>query len=356
MNIREIPVRNIYHMLCYAFRTLRQAPYRTAGTERFEHAEDLFAEILQIALSQQIKSGLYREYRDRTESLAGLRGRLLMPGTLQNKAALRQELCCEFDELTEDNLFNRILKAAALTLRQSPLVADSRRRRLGRLCLALEQVSECDPARIDWSALTYHRDNLNYRMLAFLCRLILEKRIYGPDESGEPRESFLSEEKFWWIFQNFLLNWFKFHHPELMPAPEGIAWALDAPAGDALLPAMMTDIVLHLPGGRRMILDAKFYQDVLQERFGKSSWHSAHVYQLFSYVKNMDRRNTGLVSGILVYAQTNEGAQRALYRISGNDIGIVTLDLSRTFPEIHAALEAIPSFFSRACAEGSGHA
>lgn len=54
--------------------------------------------------------GLYKEYVTKHETLSVMRGKLDMPETIRNRIQRRQKLACEFDELSENNLFNQILK------------------------------------------------------------------------------------------------------------------------------------------------------------------------------------------------------------------------------------------------------
>ena len=59
------------------------------------------------------------------------------------------------------------------------------------------------------------------------------------------------------------------------------------------LPIMQTDIFLRLKE-KILILDAKYYGRSLQQQFDKYTLHSGNVYQIFTYVKNQDKDNTGL--------------------------------------------------------------
>ena len=56
-----IPVKNIYHMLSYAWRNLRHGDYARLGHEDFTHLHDLFAAIVTCGLSGLLRRGLYRE-------------------------------------------------------------------------------------------------------------------------------------------------------------------------------------------------------------------------------------------------------------------------------------------------------
>ena len=66
------------------------------------------------------------------------------------------------------------------------------------------------------------------------------------------------------------------------------------------------------------------------------------VYQIFSYVKNHDVHESGDVSGMLLYAKTDEDVTpNATLSISGNLISVKTLDLNCEFDEIKLQLDEI---------------
>ena len=74
--MNKILIKNIYHMLSYAFRTLKQNNFKKIESEKFEKIEDLFAEILARGVSQQLKQGLYKEYVLVNEDLTTIKGRI----------------------------------------------------------------------------------------------------------------------------------------------------------------------------------------------------------------------------------------------------------------------------------------
>ena len=52
---KGILIKNIYYMLAYAFRVLRQKNYENIASEEFDEVQDLFAAILTNGISQQLK-------------------------------------------------------------------------------------------------------------------------------------------------------------------------------------------------------------------------------------------------------------------------------------------------------------
>ena len=66
------------------------------------------------------------------------------------------------------------------------------------------------------------------------------------------------------------------------------------------------------------------------------------MYQIFTYVKSKDIQRTGNVSGVLLYAKTDEEIiPDNDYMIDGNKISVKTLDLNKDFPAIAKQLNTL---------------
>ena len=102
-------------MICYAFTNLKFGDLKNISVEGFENIHDLFAKILSEGIANQLKRGLYREYLSRTENLLTLRGKVDVTGAVKNFFSGRKLLSCNYDELSENNLLNQILKTTAIT-------------------------------------------------------------------------------------------------------------------------------------------------------------------------------------------------------------------------------------------------
>jgi 5-methylcytosine-specific restriction enzyme subunit McrC len=85
---------------------------------------------------------------------------------------------------------------------------------------------------------------------------------------------------------------------------------------------------------------------MMQKQFEKYSIHSCNLYQIFTYVKNKDVNNEGKVSGMLLYAKTEEEVAPDMDAIfSGNRIMVKTLDLNQPFNNIKKQLSNIIELF-----------
>lgn len=345
-NDKGILVRNIYYMLSYAFQELRKNNYDEISKEDFEYIQDLFADILYKGISYQLKQGLYREYIERKDTLSVLKGKLDIQGTIRNRIRRKNTLSCEYDELSEDNIFNQILKTTAGILIRERYVKPQHKNQLKSLMPFFDGVNEMDPFNIHWNMMRFQRNNQTYKMLMNICYFILDGMLMTT-ESGAYKMATFSDEHMNRLFEKFVLEYYRHHFPKLSAYPDQIGWDItdrDTAAID-FLPTMKTDITLH-SGDRTLIIDTKYYGRMMQEQFDKQTIHSGNLYQIFTYVKNLDKDNTGLVSGMLLYARTQEEIAPDLDASFGkNRIMVRTLDLNCDFPAIQTQLHNIVATF-----------
>ena len=194
----------------------------------------------------------------------------------------------------------------------------------------------------------YQRNNRNYELLLNICYFVLNG-MRQTTEDGNYKLLAFSDEHMERLYERFILEYYKQHHPELKPAAPIIEWNhTEEPDGQMIqfLPKMKTDIAL-IKGEKTLIIDAKYYGRSMIERYDKTTLRSAHIYQIFAYVKNMDNDNSGNVSGLLLYAKTEEEVfpDGEPFVIGGNSIGARTLDLNQEFSKIEEQLDIIANSF-----------
>jgi len=347
-NDKGIYIKNIYYMLCYAFQTLKRSNFERVAAEEFDFVQDLFAAILAKGVAKQLKQGLYREYISQYETLSTMRGKLDMPETIRTRIQRKQKLACKFDELSENNLFNQVLKTTMLYLLRDDGVSKEHKAELNKVLVFFGGVSTLDPASIKWSQLYYQRNNKNYEVLLNICYFVMDGMLQTTEE-GEYKMASFSDEHMARLYEKFVLEYYRRHHKYLSEARAAqVKWDLVGENNEAMvqfLPVMQTDIFLRFKE-KVLILDAKFYGRTLQKQFDKSTLHSNNIYQIFTYVKNQDKDNTGNVAGMLLYAKTDEDiTPDCVFNIGGNQIGAKTLDLNKDFRLIAAQLDKIAKQF-----------
>jgi 5-methylcytosine-specific restriction enzyme subunit McrC len=167
-------------------------------------------------------------------------------------------------------------------------------------------------------------------------------------ESGEYAMHTFSDEHMSRLYEKFILEYYKRHHPECKPRAAQVKWNFDmdqvSAESSAVLPIMQTDIFLEI-GSRTLIIDAKYYSHSLSEHIGKNVHHTNNFYQINSYVLNYYVEHTVKDDGMLLSAQTqNEGVMNYSYpHRDGNVFYVKSLDLNQDFDSIKAQLENIIS-------------
>lgn len=342
---KSIFIKNIYYMLSYAFQDLRPDHEDDIAGEDFERIHDLFASILAKGIARQLKQGLHREYLRRAEDLTALRGKLDLAGTIKSRLARRRVISCEYDDLSEDNPINRILKTTAMILLHHGDVSDEHREELRRIIPFFSGIEEIDPSHVRWSSIRYTRNTRSYRMLMSVCQLVLQGMLLT-NERGEMRlMTYIKPEYMARLYEKFILRYYAVECHIAKTCSPQIKWALDNCFG-AMLPIMQSDIAL-IRDSRVLIIDAKYYTHSTNENRGIHSIHSGNLYQIFTYVKNKEAElaSAGVphkVSGMLLYAKTDEDIQPdGVYQMSGNQISVKTLDLDQSFDVIRSQLDAI---------------
>ena len=273
-------IKNIYYMLSYAFTVLNQGEYEDIAVEEFENIHDLFAAILSKGIGRQLKQGLYREYLNRKEDITVVRGKIDIPGTIKNQLARKIVVTCEYDELSENNLMNQIIKTAVMLLIGCKRVKQEYKDDLKKEMLFFSNIDSLDPSAIRWSSIRFQRNNSTYRMLIGLCQLIIEGMLLTTD-SGEYRlRSFINERQMERLYEKFILEYYAKECPQVKAVASQIPWALDD-GMSKMLPVMQSDITLS-KGSNVLIIDAKFYAHTTQERFDLHTIHSNNLYQIFT--------------------------------------------------------------------------
>lgn len=297
-----------------------------------------------VWISQQLKQGLHKEYITKNEDLSVMRGKLDIYGTIKNQIQRKKSLSCEYDELSVNNIFNQILKTTMTILIRDSGVKKSHKADLKKIILFFHDIDIIEPSRIRWSSLMYQRNNKNYEMLINICYFVLDGMLQTTDKGNYKMMTF-SDEHMHRLYEKFVLEYFKRHHSYLSEVRAAqVKWNLATDTEESMirfLPAMQTDIFLRYKE-KVLIIDTKYYGNSMQKQYDKVTIHSGNMYQIFTYVKNQDVENNGRVSGMLLYAKTEEAiTPDCSFVIGGNKISVKTVDLNKEFKLIAAQLDKI---------------
>jgi len=339
----NIRIKNIYYMLSYAYRTLRETGFDNVAAESFDNIHDLFAAIIILGVGRQVKRGLHRDYIPKEEILPGVRGRIRVSDSIKQQTLFHRKLACAYDDFSENTLHNQALKSTMLMLLQHGHVKPENKKALRKLLLYFGDVTKVAPTAIRWDALRFHRHNSSYRMLVGICRLAIKGLLLTTEAGSLRLATWLQDEEMHLLYERFVLSYYQTHHPNYAPRAAYIEWNLWDDADIAFLPSMKTDITLT-NGGKQLVIDTKYYGQTMQtnSRFESATLISSNIYQIYTYVKNSDKGATGNVAGVLLYAKTDEEiTPDHSFNFGGNIISLRTIDLNREWNLITEQLDKL---------------
>ena len=344
-----IKIQNIYYMLAYAFSVLKEDSFKNVATENFENAADLFAAIIAKGISNQIKRGLGKEYLSKIDLLSSPIGKIDVSASIKGQTMVKKQLCCEFDEYSENAYINQILKTTSMLLRRSSNVCTQQKQALKKVMQFFENVDELNPRHIEWTKIKYHRNNATYKMLINICYLVICGMLMSEKNGTNKLSKYVDDQRMYSLYERFLLQYYKKHYPDYKVSAAQIEWNVDNDIVD-FLPLMKSDITIEYIG-KTLIIDAKYYSHTMQKNdmYNTQTLHSGNLYQIFTYVKNKDIENSGSVGGVLLYAKTDEDITPDNdYFMSGNQISVKTLDLGVDFDKIKNQLNfMVENFFGK---------
>jgi 5-methylcytosine-specific restriction enzyme subunit McrC len=337
----EIPIVNIYYLLCYAWDALEEKDaLLEVGNVDSNNLLELFARVLVNGTRRLLRRGLDRGYLPCEEEISGVRGKLLVTQTLRRNLLRRARAACAWDELEYDTAPNRVLKATLQRLHDADKLDAGIRADVYDLLRWLAPVRAMKLHADHFRRIQLHRNNRIYSFLLNISEFIHENWL-PTEQGGARRFRDFVRDGLPALFEKFIFN---FYDREL-PA----AWSVSAPvirwqietrnqdAGD-LLPLMKTDVCIKGPG-RAIILDAKFYAEALKSGpYGSPKLQSGNLYQLFTYLRQKSgEAGWENAEGILLYPRTNRDFC-AEFITHGHRIRALTLDLFQPWETIRRQL------------------
>ena len=333
-------------MLSYVFRNLNSIGDAYLNNEEFDNIQDLFARILYLGISNQIKRGIYKEYEEQQENLNCLKGKINISESISTMSLINKKLVCEFDEYSENNLFNQILKTTCLLLIRKGSLKLTNKKALKNILLYFSNVDEINLKEVKWKQLSFHRNNLTYKMLLNICYLVANGLLQTTEGGNLRLTNYLDDQTLHKIYEKFILEFYRTEYKEFNANPSYIKWDVCTDDHLEFLPNMQSDIMLTYER-KCLIIDAKFYSHTMQTQYEKKSFISGNLYQIFTYVKNKEAdENFDEVAGMLLYAKTNEDVTPDNdYIISNNKISVKTLDLNNKWDLIKKQLDNVVQNF-----------
>jgi 5-methylcytosine-specific restriction enzyme subunit McrC len=342
-----VPIRNVWHMLVYAWKELRLLNRWQVDVESAPTLDGLFAKILGNLVRERLRIGLGRNYTSTEQLLNGLRGRVDFDRSLKRLAFQNGHAFCHFQIFSANVLKNQIIRSTLHGLAQRGDFGKNRtdaslmRHQLRRLVRDLDHIDLIELKRDVIRRQELERDDHDYRLMLAICHIILQRQMPTEIEGSTKLYGVDRDWKFLWkLFEAFVANFFALRLTDwTIVTHKTMYWPTDG--GTEFLPMMKPDIVMRNKAtGKLIVLDTKFSSHSLTTgQFGNLTFNRDHLFQIYAYLRSQEEKSDDHQSatGILLYPSANYHLSEST-RIQGHIVRWETVDLTKPWPDIEAFL------------------
>lgn len=343
----RVPIRNVWHMLVYAWKELRLLNRWQVDVESAPTLDGLFAKILGSLVRERMRIGLGRNYTSTNQLLHGLRGRVDFDKSLKRLAFQNGLAFCNFQIFSANVLKNQIIRSTLHSLSQrgdfgsDRKVASLVRHQLRRLVRDLDHIDLIGLKPDVVRRQELQRDDHDYRLMLAICHIIVQRQM--PTESTGNRKLYgmdRDQDFLWKLFETFVANFFKLRLTDwAVVTHKTMYWPTEGET--EFMPVMKPDIVMkHKPTGQLVVLDTKFTSHILTiGQHGNSTFSRDHLFQIYAYLRSQEEKSGDHQSatGLLLYPSAHYHLSESI-RIQGHIVRWETVDLTRPWQQIEAAL------------------
>jgi 5-methylcytosine-specific restriction enzyme subunit McrC len=345
----DIPIRNLWHMLLYAWEQSDLVGKWKSDVESAPTLDALLASILAHLLRQRLRIGLDRDYRSYERETPGLRGRVLFRESIKKLSLQHGRTVSRFDLFTHDISKNQIIRSTLVQLLNTADFGEFRsesakelRANLRGLVRSMSDVTLVPLRMQDIVSAQRKRNDRDYALMLTICRFLVEHLM--PTESAGAAKTPLirrSDVRFLYkLYEDFVAKFYKIHLKNWFVRPQHVfKWPVQDIAG--FLPTMKPDIVFeHRVSGHIVVLDTKFTSKSLQEgQYQTLRFSRDHLFQIYSYVKSQEERSDCYRSstGILLYPVANHRLSESIL-VQGHRLRWETVDLAKNWSDIEKYL------------------
>jgi 5-methylcytosine-specific restriction enzyme subunit McrC len=302
----KVGLPNVFFLLSYGAGLTRWRE------ESFPFAEDDFFEAIAWLVEAEIRraasTGLVRDYREREEALATVRGRIDLAAQVRRQGQ-PIPLDCRYQEYDEDTELNRVVKAALHRLLRVPSLDRQLALELRHHHRLFAAVADVDYPPSVVPNLAFSRLNEAWRPAARLAQLLLRADSVRDAMGSVAAISFTVDMNK--LFERFV--------ERIVDEEAGLqGWELQARGKRRLTASvlMQPDLILRRGGVDCAVGDVKY------KRLAAADWPHADLYQLLAYCVALR-----LSRGLLVYAEAGK-PRRETVAEAGIALDVIGVDLA----------------------------
>ena len=242
---------------------------------------DILAKVYSKKLLNELQKGLYREYVSKEEALSIIKGKILISKSIKENTINKNKMNCKYDEFTEDNLFNAILKRAINVILFS-IKNDDVKKELNIINNLFNDVSDIYISNN--IILNYKLNRMNNRFLECftLAKLILLNSSMDKSLGKENGFSILFEMNY--LYEEYIAVLLKEICSDTninVNAQEKSRYLLWNTLKERNEIALKPDIVIYKDNKPKVIIDTKWKSSSINNR---EIYSQSDIYQMYAYI------------------------------------------------------------------------
>lgn len=327
----NIPIRNLWHMLLYAWNELPDIKNSALGdVEDAPTFDALLKLMLAKLIRQRLRIGLGRDYINESGLIKSIRGRINFNQSLKRDSFRQGQAYCEYQTYHINVPKNQIIRSTLYQLG------------LHDLFRALEGIDLIELNLDLIRRVQLQCKDKDYRVMLGICELILRNQM-PTDFSGDYLQPVIDRDALTLhsIYERFVANFYRLNLKDwTVTAQKHLQW--HETFSNNRLPIMRPDLMLEeKTSGRILILDTKFTaKSLVENQWGKQGYDSSHLYQLYAYLKTQEHLSEKhrQAVGILLYPTVHGKNLSEVVQLQDISLRVESVDLSVEWQEIENRL------------------
>lgn len=265
---------------------------------------NIIGKIYCTRLLKELQKGVYREYVPEEDILTMIKGKVIISKSIKENTINRNKLYCSYDEFTENNMFNSILKRAVNILLKSTSDGELKKD-LNIINNILIDVQDVYVQSNTISNYKLNRMNSRFLECFSLAKLILLNSSMDKSRGKENGFSILFEMNY--LYEEYIAVLLKEICSDTnidvnaQEKSKYLLWNTLKKKNEIML---KPDVVLYKDNKPKIIIDTKWKSATID---GKEVYTQGDIYQMYAYITTYEECQ----QCILLYPKTNENIKHS---------------------------------------------
>ena len=335
-------IENTWNMLKYLYMELRGKRFKTMDITNLETIDELYASLISRWCASLAKEGLYKEYVEvENEEMTAPRGQVNIQESIQKQSNLRGSLICSYDELSEDNYINHILKGTLQYLIYDGKLREEVKHEVEKSMQLFNGVRYVDIKNVQWKQIKFNNNNMRYKNIIEVCRnLLFERDLVKLGELDDGKRMYI-------LFKKQIFKWFNLTYTDDTVETFEQSYTMPELEPPFEYKINKTQKLLAIRTEKQALIVCVRLQDELL--LEDSSLSRKQINELVKYLREYKKTYKIKVSGCIVYVNIDKRKLNlepiTVNAVNDFMIGETTVDIHDQWKFIANKLEDVYKYF-----------